>query len=207
MATGHAAVELTRQCLADGEEAGAIIEQRLVPGMAVVGERFQCDEIFVPEMLISANAMKASLAILEPLIAESGAKPPHTAIIGTVQGDLHDIGKNLVGMMWRGANFAVVDLGVNVSPAAFASAAQEHQPDIVGMSALPDHDDAAHARGGARGEGHRRQHQDRHRRRAGHRGVRPRGRGGRLRSRCRRRGRRGAGAHRGGVASRTGVTP
>jgi 5-methyltetrahydrofolate--homocysteine methyltransferase len=130
------AVEITEQCLAAGEEAGAIIEQRLVPGMAVVGERFQCDEIFVPEMLISANAMKASLAILEPLIAESGEKPPHTAIIGTVQGDLHDIGKNLVGMMWRGANFAVVDLGVNVSPAAFASAAQEHQPDIVGMSAL-----------------------------------------------------------------------
>ena len=130
------AVELTQQCLADGEEAGAIIEQRLVPGMAVVGERFQCDEIFVPEMLISANAMKASLGILEPLIAESGAKPPHTAVIGTVQGDLHDIGKNLVGMMWRGANIAVVDLGVNVSPSAFASAAQEHRPDIVGMSAL-----------------------------------------------------------------------
>jgi 5-methyltetrahydrofolate--homocysteine methyltransferase len=130
------AVELTRACLAEGEEAGAIIEERLVPGMAVVGQRFQCDEIFVPEMLISANAMKASLALLEPLIAESGEKAPHTAIIGTVQGDLHDIGKNLVGMMWRGANIAVVDLGVNVSPAAFASAAQEHQPDIVGMSAL-----------------------------------------------------------------------
>ena len=130
------ATALTQQCLDDGEEAGAIIEERLVPGMAVVGERFQCDEIFVPEMLISANAMKASLAILEPLLAESGQKAPHTAVIGTVEGDLHDIGKNLVGMMWRGANIEVIDLGVNVSPDAFAQAAQEHRPDLVGMSAL-----------------------------------------------------------------------
>ena len=130
------AVELTQQCLDDGEEASAIIEERLVPGMAVIGEKFQCDEIFVPEMLIAANAMKESLTILEPLVAESGAKAPHTAIIGTVHGDLHDIGKNLVGMMWRGANIEVIDLGVNVSPADFASAAEEHKPDIVGMSAL-----------------------------------------------------------------------
>ena len=131
-----AATELTQQCLDDGEAASAIIEQRLVPGMAVIGERFQQDEIFVPEMLIAANAMKASLAMLEPLIAASGEKAPHTAVIGTVQGDLHDIGKNLVGMMWRGANFAVIDLGVNVSPSDFAAAAVEHRPDIVGMSAL-----------------------------------------------------------------------
>jgi 5-methyltetrahydrofolate--homocysteine methyltransferase len=131
-----AAVELTRQCLADGEEPGAIIETRLVPGMAVVGERFKCDEIFVPEMLIAANAMKASLAILEPLLAESGTRAAHKAVIGTVHGDLHDIGKNLVGMMWRGANIEVIDLGVNVSPDAFAAAAREHEPDIVGMSAL-----------------------------------------------------------------------
>ncbi len=130
------AVELTQACLADGEEAGAIIEERLVPGMAVIGEQFQRDEIFVPEMLIAANAMKASLAILEPLIAESGRKAPYTAVIGTVHGDLHDIGKNLVGMMWRGANIEVIDLGVNVSPSAFAEAAQTHRPDLVGMSAL-----------------------------------------------------------------------
>jgi 5-methyltetrahydrofolate--homocysteine methyltransferase len=130
------AVELTQACLDEGEDAGAIIEERLVPGMAVIGERFQCDEIFVPEMLIAANAMKASLSLLEPLIAESGVRAPHTAVIGTVQGDLHDIGKNLVGMMWRGANIEVIDLGVNVSPAAFAEAAQAHQPDLVGMSAL-----------------------------------------------------------------------
>jgi 5-methyltetrahydrofolate--homocysteine methyltransferase len=131
-----AATELTRQCLNEGEAASSIVEERLVPGMAVIGEQFQQDEIFVPEMLIAANAMKASLAILEPLIAESGVKAPHTAVIGTVEGDLHDIGKNLVGMMWRGANFEVIDLGVNVSPARFADAAREHRPDIVGMSAL-----------------------------------------------------------------------
>ncbi len=131
-----AATELTQECLDEGEAAGFIVEERLVPGMAVIGEQFQQDEIFVPEMLIAANAMKASLAILEPLIAESGIKAPRTAVIGTVQGDLHDIGKNLVGMMWRGANFEVIDLGVNVSPSDFAAAAQEHQPDIVGMSAL-----------------------------------------------------------------------
>jgi 5-methyltetrahydrofolate--homocysteine methyltransferase len=131
-----AATELTQGCLDDGESAGSIIEGRLVPGMAVIGERFQCDEIFVPEMLIAANAMKASLVILEPLIAESGIKAPYTAVIGTVQGDLHDIGKNLVGMMWRGANIEVIDLGVNVSPSTFAEAAEEHKPDLVGMSAL-----------------------------------------------------------------------
>jgi 5-methyltetrahydrofolate--homocysteine methyltransferase len=130
------ATVLTQQCLDEGEDPGAVVEQRLVPGMAVIGEQFQNDEIFVPEMLIAANAMKAALAILEPLIAESGVKAPYTAVIGTVEGDLHDIGKNLVGMMWRGANIEVIDLGVNVSPSAFAEAAQEHKPDLVGMSAL-----------------------------------------------------------------------
>ena len=130
------AVELTQQCLDEGEAASFIVEERLVPGMAIIGEQFQRDEIFVPEMLIAANAMKASLVLLEPLIAASGVKAPHTAVIGTVEGDLHDIGKNLVGMMWRGANFEVIDLGVNVSPSSFADAAREHQPDIVGMSAL-----------------------------------------------------------------------
>jgi 5-methyltetrahydrofolate--homocysteine methyltransferase len=128
--------QLTRECLAGGEDPGWIIENRLVPGMAVVGERFKCDEIFVPEMLISANAMKAALAILEPLLAESGTRPAHTAVIGTVEGDLHDIGKNLVAMMWRGANIEVIDLGVNVSPAAFVSAVETHRPQVVGMSAL-----------------------------------------------------------------------
>jgi 5-methyltetrahydrofolate--homocysteine methyltransferase len=101
-----------------------------------VGERFKNDEIFVPEMLIAARAMKESLLVLEPLLAKSGFKAAHTAVIGTVEGDLHDIGKNLVGMMWKGANFEVIDLGVNVSADAFAKAVVEHQPDLVGMSAL-----------------------------------------------------------------------
>jgi 5-methyltetrahydrofolate--homocysteine methyltransferase len=127
---------LTRQCLAEGEGPGWIIEHRLVPGMAIVGERFKRDEIFVPEMLISANAMKAALAILEPLLVESGVRPAHRAVIGTVEGDLHDIGKNLVAMMWRGANIEVIDLGVNVSPAAFVTAVERHRPQVVGMSAL-----------------------------------------------------------------------
>ncbi len=130
------AVELTQQCLDAGEDPGWIIENRLVPGMAVVGERFKNDEIFVPEMLIAARAMKESLALLEPLLAKSGFKAAHTAVIGTVEGDLHDIGKNLVAMMWKGANIEVIDLGVNVSPASFAKAVIEHRPDIVGMSAL-----------------------------------------------------------------------
>jgi 5-methyltetrahydrofolate--homocysteine methyltransferase len=131
-----AAVALTQQCLDDGEDPGAIIETRLVTGMAVVGERFKNDEIFVPEMLIAARAMKECLALLEPMLAKSGFKPAHTAVIGTVEGDLHDIGKNLVGMMWKGANIEVIDLGVNVSADAFAKAVAEHHPDIVGMSAL-----------------------------------------------------------------------
>jgi 5-methyltetrahydrofolate--homocysteine methyltransferase len=130
------AVELTQRCLEEGEEPGRIVEERLVPGMAVVGERFKCDEIFVPEMLIASNAMKASLAILEPLLASAGTKAAHTAVIGTVEGDLHDIGKNLVAMMWKGANIEVIDLGVNVPPAAFVKAVEEHRPEIVGMSAL-----------------------------------------------------------------------
>jgi len=130
------AVELTNMCLGEGEEPTAIIETRLVPGMAVVGEAFSAGDIFVPEMLIAARAMKASLEILEPLLAHSGYKAAHTAVIGTVEGDLHDIGKNLVAMMWKGANIEVIDLGVNVPAAAFAAAVVEHRPHLVGMSAL-----------------------------------------------------------------------
>ena len=130
------ALELTQACLDAGEAPGSIIENRLVPGMAVVGERFKNDEIFVPEMLIAARAMKESLALLEPLLASSGFKAAHKAVIGTVEGDLHDIGKNLVGMMWKGANIEVIDLGVNVPAAKFVEALAEHDPDLVGMSAL-----------------------------------------------------------------------
>jgi 5-methyltetrahydrofolate--homocysteine methyltransferase len=127
---------LVNQCLAAGEKAGDIVENRLVPGMMEVGERFKRNEIFVPEMLISARAMKEALKILEPLLVSAGIKPEHSAVIGTVEGDLHDIGKNLVAMMWKGANIEVIDLGVNVPPAKFVEAVKEHKPKLVGLSAL-----------------------------------------------------------------------
>jgi 5-methyltetrahydrofolate--homocysteine methyltransferase len=128
--------ELVQQCLAAGEKAGDIVEQRLVPGMAIVGEKFKRNEIFVPEMLIAARAMKEALKILEPQLVAAGVKPEHTAVIGTVEGDLHDIGKNLVAMMWKGANMEVIDLGVNVPPAKFVEAIQRHKPKLLGLSAL-----------------------------------------------------------------------
>lgn len=128
--------ELVQQCLAAGETAADIVEQRLVPGMMTVGERFKRNEIFVPEMLIAARAMKEALKILEPMLVAAGVRPEYTAVIGTVEGDLHDIGKNLVAMMWKGANIEVIDLGVNVSPAKFAEAVKQHRPKLVGLSAL-----------------------------------------------------------------------
>ncbi len=108
----------------------------LVKGMDDVGRRFKANAIFVPEVLIAARAMKESMAILEPVLVAAGIQPEYTAVIGTVTGDLHDIGKNLVGMMWRGANFKVIDLGTNVPPEKFAEAVVTHKPDIVGLSAL-----------------------------------------------------------------------
>jgi len=128
--------DLVQQCLDAGEDAQSIVENRLVPGMATVGERFKRNEIFVPEMLIAARAMKEALGILEPMLVEAGVKPEYTAVIATVEGDLHDIGKNLVAMMWKGANINVIDLGVNVPAAKFAEAVKEHQPQLVGLSAL-----------------------------------------------------------------------
>jgi 5-methyltetrahydrofolate--homocysteine methyltransferase len=129
-------VRITQELLAAGTGPQAIVEQGLVPGMAIVGDQFKRNEIFVPEMLVAARAMKEALKLLEPLLASAGIKPKYTAIIGTVQGDLHDIGKNLISMMWRGANFAVVDLGTNVSPERYLAAAQEHKANLVGLSAL-----------------------------------------------------------------------
>jgi 5-methyltetrahydrofolate--homocysteine methyltransferase len=108
----------------------------LVAGMDDIGRRFQRNEIFVPEMLIASRAMKESMALLEPVLVKAGIKPAFTAVIGTVQGDLHDIGKNLVAMMWKGANFGVVDLGTNVPPDKFVAAAREHNAKVVGLSAL-----------------------------------------------------------------------
>ena len=127
---------LTQEALDAGQEPMAIVDGGLVPGMAVIGEKFKNNEVYVPEMLIAARAMKECMAMLEPLLAAAGIKPEHTAIVGTVQGDLHDIGKNLVVMMLKGANYGVVDLGTNVSPEKFVEAAKEHSPEIVGLSAL-----------------------------------------------------------------------
>jgi 5-methyltetrahydrofolate--homocysteine methyltransferase len=127
---------LVHECLDAGESAQSIVEGRLVPAMKTVGDRFKNNEIFVPEMLIAARAMKAALAILEPILADAGIQPEFKALIATVEGDLHDIGKNLVSMMWKGANIEVIDLGVNITPAKFAEAVVEHNPDIVGLSAL-----------------------------------------------------------------------
>ncbi len=129
-------VRLTQELLAAGTGPGTIVEQGLVPGMAIVGEQFKKNEIFVPEMLVAARAMKEALKLLEPLLAAAGIKPKYTVVVGTVQGDLHDIGKNLISMMWRGAGFAVVDLGTNVAPEKYLSAAQEHKAHLVGLSAL-----------------------------------------------------------------------
>ncbi len=129
------AVEETRSAI-DAKTGPQEILDALVTGMDDVGQRFKRNEIFVPEVLIASRAMKESMELLEPLLAEAGVKPAFTAIIGTVQGDLHDIGKNLVAMMWKGANFGVVDLGTNVSPEQFVSAVKEHGAKVVGLSAL-----------------------------------------------------------------------
>jgi 5-methyltetrahydrofolate--homocysteine methyltransferase len=128
--------DLVNQCLAAGEKAVEIVENRLVPGMMAVGEKFKRNEIFVPEMLIASRAMKEALKILEPLLAAAGVKPEHSAVIGTVEGDLHDIGKNLVAMMWKGANIEIIDLGANVPPARFVEAVKQHKPKLLGLSAL-----------------------------------------------------------------------
>ena len=127
---------LTQSLIDEGMKPLDIVEKGLVPGMSAIGEKFKNNEVFVPEMLIAARAMKEAMALLEPLLALAGIKPKHTVVIGTVQGDLHDIGKNLIAMMWKGANIDVIDLGVNVSPSQFVAAIREHKVKLVGLSAL-----------------------------------------------------------------------
>jgi 5-methyltetrahydrofolate--homocysteine methyltransferase len=129
------AVRITTDAVADGMDPQVVLDA-MIAAMEVVGSRFQAGDIFVPEMLISARAMKEATAVLAPALQAAGLKPEHTAVIGTIQGDLHDIGKNLVAMMWKGANIEVVDLGVNVAPAAFADAVRSSGASIVGISAL-----------------------------------------------------------------------
>lgn len=127
---------ITQQLLDAGHKPLDIVEKGLVPGMSSIGEKFKNNEVFVPEMLIAARAMKEAMGLLEPLLAQAGIKPKHTVIIGTVQGDLHDIGKNLVAMMLKGANFGVIDLGTNVAPEKFVAAVQENNASLLALSAL-----------------------------------------------------------------------
>ena len=129
-------VEGTEILLQRGWAADKVLNDALVGGMQIVGVDFRDGILFVPEVLLAANAMKGGMAILRPLLAETGAKPVGKMVIGTVKGDIHDIGKNLVGMMMEGAGFEVVDIGVNNSVEEFLEALQEHEPDILGMSAL-----------------------------------------------------------------------
>ena len=135
---GHAdeVARLTREALDEGQSPADVLEHGLIAGMQVIGVRFRDNVIFVPEVLVAARAMKAGLAHLEPVLAACGIEPTGTFVIGTVKGDIHDIGKNLVGMMLRGAGFRVIDLGVNTPLTRFMTAIDEHRPDLVGMSAL-----------------------------------------------------------------------
>ncbi|HFE53209.1 MAG TPA: cobalamin-binding protein [Bacteroidetes bacterium] len=131
------AEELTRKALEEeGLEPGVVLNQGLIAGMNVVGEKFKNNEYYVPEVLIAARAMKAGLKVLRPKLAETGVKPVAKLVIGTVKGDLHDIGKNLVSMMMEGAGFEVVDLGVDAGPDKFVQAVESDAPHLIGMSAL-----------------------------------------------------------------------
>ena len=128
--------ELTEKALAAGERPGDILNKGLVAGMSVVGEKFKNNEFYVPEVLIAARAMKNGMQILRPKLAETGVKPKATVAIGTVRGDLHDIGKNLVAMMMEGAGFEIVDLGVDVKPEQFVQTVKERDTMLVCLSAL-----------------------------------------------------------------------
>ncbi len=142
-----------KAALGAGLTADAILKDGLIAAMGEVGRLFEENEYFVPEMLVSARAMQSGLSLLKPLLAESGAEPAGKIIMGTVKGDLHDIGKNLVSMMLEGAGFEVVDLGTDVAPDKFMKAVHEHQPQLIGMSApADDHDafDEWHDQGAAR---------------------------------------------------------
>jgi corrinoid protein of di/trimethylamine methyltransferase len=131
-----AVVELTQQGLELEIDPKTLLFNALIPALEEVGARFERGDFFVPEMLIAARAMQGALDILRPLLAETGAKPIGTFVMGTVKGDVHDIGKNLVNIMLEGAGFTVVDLGVNVAPETFVEQVEEHRPDIVGFSAF-----------------------------------------------------------------------
>jgi len=132
----HEVGRMTRQALDDGFDANTVLDDGLIAGMAIVGIKFRDNIIFVPEVLISARAMKAGMAHIDPILSASGIEPIGTVVIGTVKGDLHDIGKNLCIMMLRGSGFTVHDLGVDTKPEEFIDAVTEHEAQVLGMSAL-----------------------------------------------------------------------
>lgn len=132
----NAAKDLTQELLDQGVSASAIVNDGLIVGMNEVGRLFKANEYFVPEVLISARAMKGSMEMVRPLLADDEGSSLGVVVLGTVQGDLHDIGKNLVGMMLEGAGFEIIDLATDVPPAGFVDAVKEHKPSIVAMSAL-----------------------------------------------------------------------
>jgi 5-methyltetrahydrofolate--homocysteine methyltransferase len=127
---------ITVQALAEGADPQVMLEKYLIPAMDEVGRRFECNEYFVPELLIAARAMKGALEPIRPILASTGVKPTATVAIGTVKGDLHDIGKNLVAAMLEGGGFAVIDLGVDVAPAKFVAAAKDQGANVICLSAL-----------------------------------------------------------------------
>ncbi|MCY3940101.1 MAG: corrinoid protein [Gammaproteobacteria bacterium] len=129
-------IEGTEILLERGWAAEKVLNDALVGGMQIVGIDFRDGILFVPEVLLAANAMKGGMAVLRPLLAETGAKPVGKMVIGTVKGDIHDIGKNLVGMMMEGAGFEVIDIGINNDVESYLEALDKHRPDILGMSAL-----------------------------------------------------------------------
>ncbi|HJP50673.1 MAG TPA: corrinoid protein [Pseudomonadales bacterium] len=133
---GEEIAEGTQILLDRGWKAKKVLDEALVAGMNIVGVDFRDGILFVPEVLLSANAMKSGMAILKPLLSESGTKPVGKMVIGTVKGDIHDIGKNLVGMMMEGAGFEVIDLGINTDVETYVEALKTESPDILGMSAL-----------------------------------------------------------------------
>ena len=128
--------QLTRALVEDGIAPALILSSALLPGMKVIGQRFRDGDLFLPDVLIRARAMKAAMSVLEPLLAQTKYSAKGKIVLGTVKGDAHDIGKNLVGVMLRGAGYEVIDLGTGCSDGKFLEAVRTHRPDVVGLSAL-----------------------------------------------------------------------
>ena len=172
----HAVDRLTRQALDAGFEANTVLDDGLIAGMAIVGVKFRDNIIFVPEVLVAARAMKAGMFHLDPILSASGIEPVGTVIMGTVKGDLHDIGKNLCIMMLRGSGFVVHDLGVDTKPDEFIDAVVEHDAKVLGHVGAADDDHAQHGEDyrRLRGGGPARDGEDHGRRSSGDPGVRRR---------------------------------